>query len=127
MFIFLLRSSSSSPAHSFLFFFSSSSSPPACGPFFFVNTVYPFFKASIIVHASSMENDKSLKFSFLYKTAWMDHFYHLGVLKVTHDGVLVLLNSTNGTVWSSNTSKIAKNSSCRALGHRKSCCQRWEC
>ena len=29
-----------------------------------------------------------------------------GVLKVTDDGVLVLLNSSNGTVWSSNTSTI---------------------
>jgi hypothetical protein len=29
---------------------------------------------------------------------------HSGVLKVTDDGVVVLLNSTNGTIWSSNTS-----------------------
>jgi len=35
---------------------------------------------------------------------------HSGVLKVTDDGVLVLLNSTNGTVWSSsNTSKTVEN------------------
>jgi hypothetical protein len=32
-----------------------------------------------------------------------------GVLKVTDDGVLVLLNSTNGTVWSSNTSTTPQN------------------
>ncbi|XP_059441321.1 G-type lectin S-receptor-like serine/threonine-protein kinase At4g27290 isoform X2 [Corylus avellana] len=34
---------------------------------------------------------------------------HSGVLKVTDDGVLVLLNSTNGTVWSSNTSTTPQN------------------
>jgi len=35
---------------------------------------------------------------------------HSGVLKVTDDGVVVLFNSTNGTVWSSsNTSKTAEN------------------
>jgi hypothetical protein len=34
---------------------------------------------------------------------------HSGVLKVTHDGVLVLLNRTNGTVWSSNTSTTPQN------------------
>ncbi|XP_062170537.1 G-type lectin S-receptor-like serine/threonine-protein kinase At4g27290 [Alnus glutinosa] len=35
---------------------------------------------------------------------------HSGVLKVTDDGVLVLLNSTNGTVWSSSkTSKTVEN------------------
>jgi hypothetical protein len=32
-----------------------------------------------------------------------------GVLKVTDDGVLVLLNSTNSIVWSSNTSRTAEN------------------
>jgi hypothetical protein len=32
-----------------------------------------------------------------------------GVLKVTDDGVLVLLNSTNGIVWSSNASRAAEN------------------
>jgi hypothetical protein len=40
---------------------------------------------------------------------------HSGVLKVTDDGVLVLLNSTNGTVWSSNTSKTAENSVAQLL------------
>jgi hypothetical protein len=30
---------------------------------------------------------------------------HSGVLKVTDDGILVLLNSTSGVVWSSNTSR----------------------
>ncbi|KAG6634517.1 G-type lectin S-receptor-like serine/threonine-protein kinase At4g27290 isoform X1 [Carya illinoinensis] len=30
---------------------------------------------------------------------------HLGVLRITYEGVLVLLNSTNSTVWSSNTSR----------------------
>ncbi|XP_059442139.1 G-type lectin S-receptor-like serine/threonine-protein kinase At4g27290 [Corylus avellana] len=34
---------------------------------------------------------------------------HSGVLKVTDYGVLVLLNSTNGTVWSSNTSTTPQN------------------
>jgi hypothetical protein len=34
---------------------------------------------------------------------------HSGVLKVADDGVLVLLNSTKGIVWSSNTSKTAEN------------------
>uniref|UniRef100_A0A7N2LJ51 Uncharacterized protein n=1 Tax=Quercus lobata TaxID=97700 RepID=A0A7N2LJ51_QUELO len=33
---------------------------------------------------------------------------HSGVLKVT-DGVVILLNSTNSTVWSSNTSRTAEN------------------
>ncbi|XP_059436740.1 G-type lectin S-receptor-like serine/threonine-protein kinase At4g27290 [Corylus avellana] len=40
---------------------------------------------------------------------------HSGVLKVTDDGLLVLLNSTNGTVWSSNTSKTAENSVAQLL------------
>ncbi|KAF5461034.1 hypothetical protein F2P56_020863 [Juglans regia] len=30
---------------------------------------------------------------------------HSGVLRITYEGVLVLLNSTNSTVWSSNTSR----------------------
>ncbi|XP_059456160.1 G-type lectin S-receptor-like serine/threonine-protein kinase At4g27290 isoform X1 [Corylus avellana] len=34
---------------------------------------------------------------------------HSGVLKVTGDGILVLLNSTNGVVWSSNTSRTVEN------------------
>ncbi|XP_059441315.1 G-type lectin S-receptor-like serine/threonine-protein kinase At4g27290 isoform X2 [Corylus avellana] len=34
---------------------------------------------------------------------------HSGVLKLADDGVLVLLNSTNGTVWSSNTSTTLQN------------------
>ncbi|XP_059442142.1 G-type lectin S-receptor-like serine/threonine-protein kinase At4g27290 [Corylus avellana] len=34
---------------------------------------------------------------------------HSGVLKLADDGVLVLLNSTNGTVWSSNTSTTPQN------------------
>jgi hypothetical protein len=34
---------------------------------------------------------------------------HSGVLKVTDDGILVLLNSTNGIVWSTNTSRTAEN------------------
>ena len=34
---------------------------------------------------------------------------HTGVLNVTSDGVLVLLNSTNGIVWSSNASRAAEN------------------
>jgi hypothetical protein len=34
---------------------------------------------------------------------------HSGVLKVTDDGVVVLLNSTNGTIWSSNTSITPQN------------------
>ena len=33
---------------------------------------------------------------------------HSGVLKVT-DGVVILLNSTNSIVWSSNTSRTAEN------------------
>ena len=33
---------------------------------------------------------------------------HSGLLKVT-DGVVILLNSTNSTVWSSNTSRTAEN------------------
>ncbi|KAI5571681.1 hypothetical protein BDE02_11G110000 [Populus trichocarpa] len=36
-------------------------------------------------------------------------FDHLGVLKVTPQGNLVLLNSTKGIVWSSNTSRAAEN------------------
>lgn len=36
-------------------------------------------------------------------------FDHLGVLKVTAQGDLVLLNSTKGIVWSSNTSRAAEN------------------
>lgn len=36
-------------------------------------------------------------------------FDHLGVLKVTAQGNLVLLNSTKGIVWSSNTSRAAEN------------------
>uniref|UniRef100_A0A6N2NBM0 Receptor-like serine/threonine-protein kinase n=1 Tax=Salix viminalis TaxID=40686 RepID=A0A6N2NBM0_SALVM len=36
-------------------------------------------------------------------------FDHLGVLKVTEQGDLVLLNSTKGIVWSSNTSRAAEN------------------
>ncbi|XP_059442143.1 G-type lectin S-receptor-like serine/threonine-protein kinase At4g27290 [Corylus avellana] len=40
---------------------------------------------------------------------------HSGVLKLADDGVLVLLNSTNGTVWSSNTSKTAENSVAQLL------------
>jgi hypothetical protein len=32
-----------------------------------------------------------------------------GILKVTGDGILVLLNSTNGIVWSSNTSRTPEN------------------
>ena len=39
---------------------------------------------------------------------------HSGVLKVT-DGVVILLNSTNSTVWSSNTSRTAEKSSFTAL------------
>jgi hypothetical protein len=34
---------------------------------------------------------------------------HSGVLKVTDDGILVLLNSTSGVVWSSNTSRTVEN------------------
>jgi hypothetical protein len=34
---------------------------------------------------------------------------HLGVLNVTHDGILVLLNSKSHVVWSSNTSRIVEN------------------
>jgi hypothetical protein len=34
---------------------------------------------------------------------------HSGILTVTGDGVLVLLNSTNGIVWSSNTSRPPEN------------------
>jgi hypothetical protein len=34
---------------------------------------------------------------------------NLGVLKVTDDGILVLLNSTSGVVWSSNTSRTVEN------------------
>jgi hypothetical protein len=34
---------------------------------------------------------------------------HSGVLKVTHDGILVILNSTSGVVWSSNTSRTIEN------------------
>ncbi|XP_062168764.1 G-type lectin S-receptor-like serine/threonine-protein kinase At4g27290 isoform X3 [Alnus glutinosa] len=34
---------------------------------------------------------------------------HSGVLKVTDDGILVLLNSTNSIVWSTNTSRTAEN------------------
>ncbi|XP_062169643.1 G-type lectin S-receptor-like serine/threonine-protein kinase At4g27290 isoform X2 [Alnus glutinosa] len=34
---------------------------------------------------------------------------HSSILKVTGDGVLVLLNSTNGIVWSSNTSRTPEN------------------
>ena len=34
---------------------------------------------------------------------------HSGVLKVTDDGILILLNSTNGIVWSTNTSRTAEN------------------
>jgi hypothetical protein len=34
---------------------------------------------------------------------------HSGVLKVTRDGILVLLNSTSGVVWSSNTSRTVEN------------------
>ncbi|KAJ6894417.1 G-type lectin S-receptor-like serine/threonine-protein kinase [Populus alba x Populus x berolinensis] len=36
-------------------------------------------------------------------------FDHLGVLKVTAQGNLVLLNSTKGIVWASNTSRAAEN------------------
>ena len=34
---------------------------------------------------------------------------HHGVLKVTNEGILVLLDSTNTTIWSSNTSRTAGN------------------
>jgi hypothetical protein len=34
---------------------------------------------------------------------------HSGFLKVTDDGILVLLNSTSGVVWSSNTSRTVEN------------------
>jgi hypothetical protein len=34
---------------------------------------------------------------------------HSGVLKVTRDGILVLLNSTSDVVWSSNTSRTVEN------------------
>jgi hypothetical protein len=34
---------------------------------------------------------------------------HMGVLKVIDDGILVLLNSTSGVVWSSNTSRTVEN------------------
>jgi len=34
---------------------------------------------------------------------------HSGILTVTGDGVLVLFNSTNGIVWSSNTSRTPEN------------------
>jgi hypothetical protein len=34
---------------------------------------------------------------------------HSGVLKVTDDGILALLNSTSGVVWSSNTSRTVEN------------------
>jgi hypothetical protein len=34
---------------------------------------------------------------------------HSGVLKVTHDGILVLLNSMSGVVWSSNASRTVEN------------------
>jgi hypothetical protein len=33
----------------------------------------------------------------------------LGILKVTNDGILVLLNSMSGVVWSSNTSRTVEN------------------
>ena len=35
--------------------------------------------------------------------------YYCGVLKVTNKGILVLLDSTNTTIWSSNTSRTAGN------------------
>jgi hypothetical protein len=42
----------------------------------------------------------------------------LGVLKVTNDGILVLLNSTSGVVWSSNTSRNVENPVAQLLDTR---------